>query len=340
MLSCIILVTNWIDLVNHLLASLKDYLRDTLDIPIHPHEWEGTLPHFLRHAYRLYSVKLFTTRILLALDKGLEEQTPAVIRKHFRLLQEADGNDREIVYVKEQLSAFNRKRLVEYMIPFIVPGNQMYLASLGIDFREHFRRKQTAPRQLSPSTQALLINLLIQPEAKRHTPQSAAREFKYSSMSMSRAFSEMEVLNLVKVKRAGRERILQLSDSPSRIWKAALPYLRSPVGKRVIIQECDELAGLPKANQSALSEYTMLAPPKRPVYAVEQAKWKVIRQTIDTTSIPRLDPQAVELEIWRYTPRHFLTESLVDPLSLYLSLKDDQEERIAVNLEELLKEVF
>ena len=33
-------------------------------------------------------------------------------------------------------------QLVEQRVPFIVPGNQMYLPPLGLDFREHFRRLQ------------------------------------------------------------------------------------------------------------------------------------------------------------------------------------------------------
>ncbi len=323
-----------------LLARTSNYLLDVLGISIQPKAWEGALPHFLKHSYRLYTVKLFTVKVLLALDAGLEEQTPAVIRKHFKLLHEIAGNDLEIVYVREQLSAFNRKRLVDYNVPFVVPGNQMYLASSGVDFREHFRRRRTAPKHLSPSAQSLLVNLLIHSGHKRLTPKLAAKEFGYTAMSMSRAFSELEAIEVVSVETAGRERILRFPSSPEEIWKAALPYLRSPVGKRVIIQWRNRLEGLPKAGLSALSEYGMLAPPNHPVLAVDQPRWRAIRQRIDTTTIPSQDPQAVELEIWKYKTTPILTECLVDPLSLYLSLKDDMNERIAMSLEELLKEVF
>jgi len=42
----------------------------------------------------------------------------------------------DVVYVRTRMTAFNRKRLIEQKVPFIVPGNQMYLPTLAIDLRE------------------------------------------------------------------------------------------------------------------------------------------------------------------------------------------------------------
>lgn len=38
-----------------------------------------------------------------------------------------------VVYVTTTLASYERKRLVQQKVPFIVPGNQLYLPELAID---------------------------------------------------------------------------------------------------------------------------------------------------------------------------------------------------------------
>jgi hypothetical protein len=63
-----------------------------------------------------------------------------------------------VVYVTGTLASYERKRLIEHKVAFLVPGNQLYLPDLGIDLREYFRRPPAAAdTALSPATQAMLI---------------------------------------------------------------------------------------------------------------------------------------------------------------------------------------
>ncbi len=64
-----------------------------------------------------------------------------------------------VVYVRKRITAYNRKRRVEQKIPFVVPGNQMYLPVLGLEFREYFRKPRPHQSELRPSSQAVLIYL-------------------------------------------------------------------------------------------------------------------------------------------------------------------------------------
>ena len=54
----------------------------------------------------------------------------------------------------------------------------------------------------------------------------------YSSMSMSRAFDELEGAGLARISRAGKRRLMALAGAPAELWKKALPVLRSPVAER------------------------------------------------------------------------------------------------------------
>ena len=44
-------------------------------------------------------------------------------------------------------------------------------------------------------------------------------------------------------------------------------------------------------------------------------------------------------QVWKYNPKMLSTEGVVDKLSLYLSLKDNDDERIQIELERLINEM-
>ena len=46
-----------------------------------------------------------------------------------------------------------------------------------------------------------------------------------------------------------------------------------------------------------------------------------------------------EIQVWKYNPKMLSTEGVVDKLSLYLSLKDNEDERIQIELERLINEM-
>ena len=83
----------------------------------------------------------------------------------------------------------------------------------------------------------------------------------------------------------------------------------------------------------------MLAPPARPTHALGRAEWIAYRADHHVVEVPSDDPDAVELEMWSYPPKQLSDGELVDRLSLYLSLKDSQDERVEAALEELLEKI-
>jgi hypothetical protein len=324
--------------VQIILEKLARYLEETLGVVVVPSPWnEVRLPHFLKESYGFHEMALLGRRCLLMLDSRTTEQAPAAIRKHIVLAQ-ARWDD-EIIYVCPKLTPYNRKRLVEHKVPFIVPGNQMYLPMLGIDFREHFRRLHQEPETLSPSAQVLLLHALLRARQAILTPRGTAGLLGYSAMTMTRAFNELAAAHLVEVSTSGKERHLRLAAAPQDTWTKAQPFLRSPVKN----QFCIERAGVApqglRAGLTALAQYTLLAPPPRPTVALSQKQWLTLRQENQVVEVPEQDPNALTIEVWSYSPAQFADSDLVDPLSLYLSLRDSDDERVETSLEELMDKV-
>jgi hypothetical protein len=81
----------------------------------------------------------------------------------------------------------------------------------------------------------------------------------------------------------------------------------------------------------------MINPPKYKVRAIYTEDLKLndleIIENIDIIK----DENLVEIQIWEYNPRIFTKKSIVDIVSLYASLKEENDERIEQALEEVLR---
>ena len=320
--------------------NIKSYLDETLGVSVEPEKWEGAsrLPHFLRDGYAFFIVALLETPCLLMVPRDEGETTPATIRKHMAQVQ--DKWPDAVVYVPSSVSAYSRRRLIEQKVPFVVPGNQMYLPPLGIDLREHFRKVRSAPITFSPSTQAVVLHELLYGKGESYTPSGMASRLGYTVMTLTRAFDELEAASLGEVVKEGRELVLRFGDTGKALWEKAQQFLRSPVKRRSYIRPPRTKVPHWVAGLTALARYSMLAPPARPVYALTYEDWKSLKQHDDLAemAIP-IDPDVWEIEVWSYSPRLFAEDEKVDRLSLYLSLRDSQDERVESALEEMLEAV-
>ncbi len=324
--------------MHKIINDFEDYVRGALAIRANSVVWEGAerLPVYLRNLYWFYRVALLDVHFLLIVPRDQEERTPATIRKHISQLQEKwDG---EVVFVDRAVSSHNRKRLIEHKVPFVIPGNQMYLPMLGIDLREHFRKLRQTRSAFSPSTQVLVLHAIYRGNGQILTPSDASWQLGYSAMTMSRAFDELESVGIGEHSATGKERYCRFNVSGKDLWEQALQYMRTPARKRlnVLIEKPPKAV---KAGLSALAHYSMLAEPKNPVFAFAVDEWKALCRGNSITELTVPEPGSLEIELWSYSPGQFAVDGFVDRLSLYLSLKETNDERTEAALEEMMESI-
>jgi len=318
-----------------LIESLKSYLNEALNVSIDVHHWKnpGNLPFFLMDSYDFFKFSIFEQPCLLIVSKESTEITPGLINKHYRQVQKSCNDC--IIYAQSNLSSYNRKRLVEHNIPFIIPGNQMYLPHLGIDLREHFRRLHgKKDKVFSPASQAVILYALVRQISENLTSSHLVGKLGYTLMTINRVFAELKAAQIGEFSQEGRERYWTFSDKRT-LWKQAAPFLRSPVKKRLWLKshQLKITAGL-----TALSHLSLLAPPPLPVFAASMHQWE-IWQKLGFEELPSADDADIQLEIWHYDPDLFAKNNIADPFSLYLSLKATQDERIETALEEMMEKI-
>ncbi|MFO7760145.1 MAG: MarR family transcriptional regulator [Thermodesulfobacteriota bacterium] len=325
--------------MQNLVNRCQRYLSETLGIETEfsRKETTGGLPFFLHEYYDFYNLSLYGENFVVLAVKDSSELTPAGIRKHIQLVNEK--LDARSVFLGDSLSSYNRKRLIAYKVPFIIPDNQLYLPDLALNLREFLKKNEPAAEAVSPATQALILYCLNLKINEPLTPAALAERIGYSKMTTSRAFDEIEAAGLAQVSSSGRNRLVQFTADRRSLWEESLPHLKTPVLKRLWIKSFENAPQFPRAGQTALAEYSMLAPPERPVYAVSSAEWKSL-QGGGVEVLPAFSDEAqFVLEIWRYSPRLFARGQKVDPFSLYLSMKELGDERIESALEEMMENI-
>jgi DNA-binding MarR family transcriptional regulator len=319
-------------------AKTADYLRETLGIEavFSPFEGLSRLPLHFTESYEI-ALCILKHRDFLALKVRDAAPTPGAMTKHAQWLLDKTGL--RSLFILETVSAHERKRLIEKKIPFLSVGQQLYLPDLGLDLREHFSAPKRVNFKITPAAQVVVLAALL----KRMDPWSEftgaglAERFSYTKMTMTRALDELRQLELVECEGERRFARHHFLVKGRELWEKARPYLRSPVKRRVYVDEwfpgCDF-----KSGDSALEEMTMLAIPKRAVWAITNSEWKEIQREPGLHMIPSVskDMAHAEFEIWHYEPRLLSEKPLVDPLSLALSLANNSDDRVQIAIDQLL----
>ena len=106
-------------------------------------------------------------------------------------------------------------------------------------------------------------------------------------------------------------------------------------------QTINELS-LAIAGESALARVSMLNEPRVPVWALQSKTWQSHKDACPRSlqEIPYAEVGSAEIELWRYPVLMPGQNESVDPLSLYLSLRDRTDERLQDAISKLLEKTL
>ena len=311
--------------MDHIVEILTKYIDETLGVAVIAHEAPDValhLPFYLTERFGFYRVSVLNTKCLLCLDQSATKLTPDVIEKNIHQIKTKFSE--AAVYVAENMTSYDRSRLLKRHVPFIVPGNQMYLPFLGLDLREFYMRNEKPSGQFQSSTQHIFLYLMLHNEMLM--PSEVAHRLGYSKMTATRAYREFEKAGVGEVERDGKSKKLSFREPLLLEWEAALPMLKNPVQKRIYIP-LDKLDNnmMHMAGESALARISMLKEPKIPTYAIALKEWNRIKENIE--EIPYGEDGAIQLELWSHPIVSNQAEQ-ISFLGLYLTLKDELDERV------------
>lgn len=323
----------WLDKTNEYLKELLG--QEAVLEPLENGESRG-LPLYLAKKYTPYRVVLFGKQVTVLKKQGEGIDTPSRVLKDVVKLREHFKSDVAVVF--DKMASWERKRLIEKGVPFIVPGRQLFLPMLLIDLREHFPQASAPkPAQISRAAQHTVLRQILKGDVAHRPMAVVAALLGYSPMMMTKIRSELATLGLCKEESRGRARVMVFPQSTKQLWLSALPKMRSPVYRRHFF--VGKYVDMQLAGISALVKSSLLQSEGIVSVAVWKKRYEAVISEHVLTEIEAEDEADLIVEEWYYDPQRLSDTGEVDPLSLYLSLRDDPDERIQIAVEELLETI-
>jgi DNA-binding MarR family transcriptional regulator len=325
------------------MARLASYVKEALDLEVRLRPCsERPLPLYLTSEFEFACGNILELDCVFLGPRASKVPSASVLEKRLTRAEEVFGRPGVLVF--ETLSSKDRARLVARRLPFIVPFAQLYLPPLGIDFREKVRPRIGAGdiskvrEVFAPTTQLVLLYVLHRAAPGDLQAGALAEALSVSSMSVSRALRDLEAYGLITRWQEGRRRPARLARAKRETWKKAQPLVVSPVKARILTHE-QQIPGSLEAGLTALARVSNLAPPRERTVALSSEAWQELQDHLRWEPLTNggEEPGQMRVEVWTYAPKALSTGPTVDVLSLYLTLRDEKDERVEVALEDAMK---
>jgi len=315
---------------------LKETLGTILNVKMAEKDELNKLPFYIHNRFNIWETILFNKKVFLLEKNTTEHLSPLQYKKHMELLEMKTGA--LIVFILSDMKAYDRNRLTQKKINFIIGNKQIFIPQLLIDLKEYQLKTQANTETLQPAAQAILLfHIQIEPLDGCNYKQ-IAKLLDYKYLSISRAVENLVHLELCKTK-GNKEKTLLFQTDNKDIWQKALPYMKPPIKKTVFINDHipDDLLYITDIN--ALAFYTDLNGDKHKHYAINHKEFTKLKREGHIKETSQYDGD-YKIELWRYNPRILTNTKYVDPLSLCITYNESKDERIEMAIEQIERKIL
>jgi DNA-binding MarR family transcriptional regulator len=198
--------------------------------------------------------------------------------------------------------------------------------------------KREKVEKISAATQFLLLYFIYQKKHEEKSQSEIAEHLNMSAMNVSRAVQELKELGLLESRKEGTSKVIKSVATGKELYQLSSGYLQSPVQKKIYVSLKYFDMDLSFAGETALAKRSMLNYPKRTVFAMDKKVVKDIPQEAIVEPKLMTDNDYIEIELWKYNPSVYTSDEMVDIVSLVQSLKDVEDERVEMQIEEIMEE--
>jgi hypothetical protein len=239
-----------------------------------------------------------------------------------------------VVFLFRNLQFVERNRLIDRGVYFIVSDKFAFLPFLIINYRETVHKKT---ERLSSVAQYILLYHLQIDDMNGWSMADMKLKLPYSYVTISRAFKNLEELQLCKIEMyENRVKRICFEGTKKKVWERSLHYLKDPIKKKLY---CDYIATdstFTEGGITALAHYTSLNPDDTKTYVMDTKVYTDLQH--NSIIVNQNDVEGnICIEIWNYPP---LCKDYADPLSLYLTLRDDRDPRTEKELEIMINKLW
>ena len=239
-----------------------------------------------------------------------------------------------IVYLFQGLQFVERNRLIDRGVYFIVSSKYAFLPFLVLNTRE---KEQKKSEELSAVAQYILLYHLQVESLEGASMVELEKKLPYTYVTISRAFKTLGDLKLCMIW-ADENRIkrLHFEKSPKEQWEHILPFLKSPVNRVLYLDSIADGINMTYGGITALSHYTHLNPDEVCTCIIDTKRYRELQSAGAFKNLNESEG-VIRLEVWNYPS---LSQDYADPISLYLTLKEDKDPRVEKELELMISKIW
>lgn len=309
-----------------------DYLAELTGCEIrtlfHTKRDNDKLPLAVASCYSLYDIEFMETIVTIAIPTEQDDISPMQLAKHQAKMMETLHHP--VVFALNHVKSYIISRLIHAKVNFIVPGKLVFIPSLLIVLRKLKDRTTITPEKMPPVAQMLVLYHLEKATINglNTSEISELTSLAYPTISVAlRWLHSNGIITLV----GSKQKHVQIAMSRVELWNKSHPLMSSPI-KRILFTDVKPNGSM-VAGETAMGHYTMLAEPANPVIAIDKATAK------ENAALMNKEFGDIKVEVWKYSPVLLSEDGYADRLSLYLCLKDSEDERIQLECDTLIKEM-
>lgn len=309
---------------------IKNYLIDAtgIDLQISLKAHKANLPIYLTKLYDYVFVEILGKPVIFTILRDLNDCPPIPnIKSHLKVIER---NFKGIpVLVFENRAPRKLTLLVKNKIPYVYLGKEIYLPFLMLKLNSiessYNRIEQTNFKGLP---QAILTHQLIHQDLDKQSLTQISQTLCAPKASISRALNQIEVHGLCNTNKVGNKKIYQFLVK-NELWPLSYRLFVNPVMKFIEVERIPKDLTIIKSGITALSERTLLSDSDEMTFAAH----------ISLANKLNLQPSSntlIKVELWAWNPTTTAIDGISDPISTYFSLKNTDDERVAIARDEYL----
>lgn len=308
------------------------YIKTTLDYKTEVRAFDkkqlDDIPTAIGASFKFYNAHLLNTPVTFAFCKKSSDISPAQLQKQMQIIERRLNTT--VIAILDDVASYNLQRLVAQRVNFIVPQKQMFIPSLLLNLKKARNTGEDIKTQMTPIAQCIVLYHLQISSLAGMDLKGLMSVFGISYSTANRAVRWLKSQNIISTTGA-KEKKISIDIDKKALWTKALPFFTNPIEK--VLRTDATIPELMKSGVNALSSYSMINEEDREHYATCKEVLKSLDIEVDKNYGENV------IEIWRYNPGILSKSGVVDRLSLYLSLKDNEDERIQIELDNMINEI-
>lgn len=320
------------DYIEAAVRRLNEFLPEDVQVEEMDEKTRRKIPFGLSNAFDYYKIKVMGVPFILTGSDVADKDLPStVISKQRDIIAEETGMTP--IFIFKKIESYNFSRYAKRNLNIIVGAKQLFLPSLFLIVGKEKPQIRKAEEKAPIFFQLMTLYHLQKENLDGLTMRELADKLETSYATVNRGIRWMSEKGFVQLG-DGKEKKIQFLQKGLKLWEKALEYLDTPIATLLYVPENLTVGNSFISDLNALAEYSLLngGQERR---AISRGKYRELKKR----GIEFLPIGEKGVEIWKYNPALLAENGVVDRLSLYLLLKDHEDERVQIELDSMINEI-